>query len=71
MKYRNTKTGAFIDVKSKLSGGNWQAVEPADSSVEEEIEVEEEELEEEELEEEETEVAPVQPKKKKVTKVNE
>ena len=61
MKYRNTKTGAFIDVKSKLSGGNWQAVEPADSSVEEEIEVEEEE----------TEVAPVQPKKKKVTKVNE
>ena len=66
MKYRNTKTGAFIDVKSKLSGGNWQAVEPADSSVEEEIEVEEEELEEEE-----TEVAPVQPKKKKVTKVNE
>ena len=66
MKYRNTKTGAFIDVKSKLSGGNWQAVAPADSSVEEEIEVEEEELEEEE-----TEVAPVQPKKKKVTKVNE
>lgn len=29
MKYRNIKTGAVIDVNSVISGGNWQAVEPA------------------------------------------
>lgn len=29
MKYINAKTGAIIDVKSKIIGGNWQAVEPA------------------------------------------
>ncbi len=29
MKYQNIKTGAVIDVKSVISGGNWQAVEPA------------------------------------------
>ena len=29
MKYRNTKTGAIIDVESKISGGNWQVLEPA------------------------------------------
>ena len=29
MKYINAKTGAIIDVKSKISGGNWQALEPA------------------------------------------
>lgn len=32
MKYRNTKNGAIIDVKSKIVGGNWQAVEPANSA---------------------------------------
>lgn len=32
MKYRNRKTGAIIDVKSKISGGNWQAIEPVSSS---------------------------------------
>lgn len=31
MKYRNTVTGAVIDVISKLSGGNWQAIEPAEA----------------------------------------
>lgn len=31
MKYRNTKTGRLIDVKSVISGGNWQAIEPANS----------------------------------------
>ena len=29
MKYRNTKTGAIIDVESKISGGDWQVLEPA------------------------------------------
>ena len=29
MKYINTKTGAVIDVESKISGGNWQVLEPA------------------------------------------
>lgn len=29
MLYRNTKTGAVIDVNSVISGGNWQAVESA------------------------------------------
>lgn len=29
MLYRNTKTGAVIDVNSAISGGNWQAVESA------------------------------------------
>lgn len=32
MKYRNRKTGAIIDVKSKISGGNRQAQSPAGSS---------------------------------------
>lgn len=27
MLYRNTKTGAVIDVNSAITGGNWQAVE--------------------------------------------
>lgn len=31
-KYRNTRTGAVITVKTKISGGYWQAVEPAGSS---------------------------------------
>ena len=26
MKYRNTRTGAVIDVKSKISGENWEPV---------------------------------------------
>lgn len=26
MKYRNTKTGNVIDIKGKLSGGDWEAV---------------------------------------------
>lgn len=30
MKYRNTKTGAVIDVKSKISGGYWQPLEVAE-----------------------------------------
>lgn len=29
MKYINTKTGVVIDIKSKLSGGNWQPLEVA------------------------------------------
>lgn len=29
MKYRNTKTGAVIDVNSVISGGNWQTIESA------------------------------------------
>lgn len=29
MKYQNTKTGAVIDIKSRITGGNWQALEPA------------------------------------------
>ena len=29
MKYRNTKTGAVVDFKSKISGGNWQPLEVA------------------------------------------
>lgn len=33
MKYRNTKTGAIIDVKSKISGGNWQPLEVAETTV--------------------------------------
>ena len=40
MKYRNTKTGAVIDVKSVISGGYWQAVEPADSSDEDNLSLE-------------------------------
>ena len=30
MKYRNTKTGAVVDFKSKIIGGNWQPVEVAE-----------------------------------------
>ena len=30
MKYRNTKTGAVIDVKSKIIGGYWQPLEVAE-----------------------------------------
>lgn len=29
MKYRNTKTGAVIDVSSKISGENWEKAEEA------------------------------------------
>ncbi len=29
MKFKNIKTGAIIDVNSVISGGNWQALEPA------------------------------------------
>lgn len=29
MKYINTKTGVVIDIKSKLSGGDWQPLEVA------------------------------------------
>lgn len=29
MLYRNTKTGAVIDVNSVISGGNWQTIESA------------------------------------------
>lgn len=35
MRYRNTVTGAVIDVKSKITGGNWQAETSAVSSVKE------------------------------------
>lgn len=28
MKYRNTKTGAVIDVNSKISGENWEEIKP-------------------------------------------
>lgn len=31
MKYQNTKTGTVIDIKSCITGGNWQALEPATS----------------------------------------
>lgn len=27
MKYRNTKTGNVIDIKSKLTGGDWEVAE--------------------------------------------
>lgn len=30
MKYRNTKTGAVVDFKSKISGGHWQPLEVAE-----------------------------------------
>lgn len=30
MKYRNTKTGAVVDFKSKISGGYWQPLEVAE-----------------------------------------
>ena len=30
MKYRNTKTGAIIDVKSNIIGGYWQPLEVAE-----------------------------------------
>ena len=30
MKYRNTKTGAVVDFKSKIIGGNWQPLEVAE-----------------------------------------
>lgn len=33
MKYRNTKTGAVIDMKSKIVGGNWQAEESVSFAV--------------------------------------
>jgi hypothetical protein len=26
MRYRNVKTGAVIDVKSEISGGNWERI---------------------------------------------
>lgn len=29
MQYRNRKTGSIIDIKSRLSGGDWEPVEPA------------------------------------------
>ena len=29
MLYRNEKTGAVVDFKSKISGGNWQPLEVA------------------------------------------
>ncbi|MBO7222565.1 MAG: hypothetical protein J6V70_00340 [Kiritimatiellae bacterium] len=43
MKYRNTKTNAIIDVQSKITGGNWQALESASEAivVETEVEIEE------------------------------
>lgn len=31
MKYKNTITGAIIDVSSKISGGGWQALEPVEA----------------------------------------
>lgn len=34
MKYRNTKTGAVIDIESEISGGNWQALVPAEPAEE-------------------------------------
>lgn len=33
MKYRNTITGAIIDIKSTITEGPWQALESANSSV--------------------------------------
>ncbi len=33
MKYRNIKTGNVIDVKGRISGGNWQAVRSAGSGI--------------------------------------
>lgn len=33
MQYRNTKTGAVINIKSKISGGYWQENEPARPTV--------------------------------------
>ena len=38
MKYRNIKTGAIIDVKSKISGGHWQALMPAETAIETSVE---------------------------------
>lgn len=29
MQYRNRKTGSIIDIKSRLSGGDWEPVDPA------------------------------------------
>lgn len=37
MRYKNTKTGVVIDVKSQIIGGNWQVEEPANSSVNDEV----------------------------------
>lgn len=37
MKYRNTVTGAIIDVKSKIIGGDWQALSPANSVVKKDV----------------------------------
>lgn len=33
MKYRNTITGAIIDIKSTITEGPWQALESAPSSI--------------------------------------
>lgn len=37
MKYRNVITGAVIDIKSTITAGPWQAVEPATSVVKDEV----------------------------------
>lgn len=55
MRYQNTETGAIINVKSAITEGPWQALQPAYSAIEEKKE----------------EVAPVQPKKRKAVKKDE
>ena len=40
MIYRNTRTGRQIETASIISGGNWQAVEPAGKSVKKKSSVE-------------------------------
>jgi len=37
MRYRNTKTGVIVDVKSQIIGGNWQVIGPANSSVNDKV----------------------------------
>lgn len=37
MKYRNVKTGNVIDVSGHICGKDWQAVTPAEKSVNKEI----------------------------------
>lgn len=55
MKYQNKETGAIIDVKSMITEGPWQAIQPANSVMDDETEK----------------VAPVQQKKRKAVKKHE
>ena len=37
MKYRNKRTGAVIDVSNKISGGEWEAVQPSHTPEQKEV----------------------------------